>query len=223
MDKIILFIVISFAIWIFNLLSQKKAKGQVDAGPKRPVGPPRDKRVQNEIDVFLKEIGGGRKIQDAQDDEIFIEIVPDEERIAAQQRRRVGRTFPQHRSLQPQPVTETPEAQPPVHQRPGSGIAERKGPGSTDLGRDVSQHVSEHMREGMVEEHVQQHLDHDVNESVTQHLGTRFQTPETQRRVDRLPQRTHAIVELLHNPTGLQQAILLSEVLSPPKGLRRST
>ena len=142
MDKLILFLVISFVIWIFNLINQNKAKGRVDAGPKRPVGPPRDRRIQNEIDIFLKDIGAGRKIEDAQDDEIFIEIVPDEERIAAQQQR-VGRTFPQHRSLQPQPVTETPEAQAPIRQRPGSGIAEREGPGSIGLGGGVSQHVSE--------------------------------------------------------------------------------
>ena len=223
MDKFILFLVISFAVWIFNLISQNKAKGRVDAGPRRPAGPPRDRRVQNEIDVFLKEIGGGRKIEIAQDDDIFIEIVPEEERIGTQRQRRLGRTFPQQRSLQPQPVTEMPEAQPPVHQRPGSGIAERKGPGSTNLGSDVRQHVSEHMRDGMVAEHVQQHLAHNVNQSVTQHLGTSRRDSKTQQRVDPLPPSPLAIAKLLHNPSGMRQAILLSEILSRPKGLRRSS
>ncbi len=223
MEKLILILVISFAIWIFNLINQSKAKGRVDAGPKRPVGPPRDRRVQNEIDVFLKDIGGGRKIENAQDDDIFIEIVPDEERAVTQQQRRVGRSIQRQRSLQPKPVAETPQAQPPIHQRPGSGIDEREGPGSTDLGGGVRQHVSEHMRDGMVAEHVQQHLTHDVNEGVTQHLGISRRDLKTQQRVEQSPPKVHPIVKLLHNPSGMRQAILLSEVLSPPKGLRRSS
>jgi hypothetical protein len=223
MDKLILILVISFAVWIFNLLNQNKAKGRVDAGPGRPAGPPRDRRVQNEIDDFLKEIGGGRKIENARDDDIFIEIVPDDERADAQKQRRVRRALSQQRSLQPQPVPETPAAQPPVHKQLGSGIAERKGPGLTGLGGGVSQHVSEHMRTGMVVEHVQQHLGHDFNQIVKEHLGTSSRDLKTPLRVDSLLDITHEIVKLLHNPSGMRQAILLSEVLSPPKGLRRSS
>ena len=215
----ILFVVIAFASWIFNLLSQNKAKGRVDAGPKQPVGPPRDRRIQSEIDVFLKEIGGGRKIENAQDDEIFIEIVPEEERAGRQRPRRSIQQ--RQRSPQPQPVTETPQAEPSIHQLPGSDIAERKGPGSSGLGRNVRKHVSEHMREGMVAEHVQEHLAHDVNKSVRQHLGTSGRDQKTQQQVDHSPKKSHAIVRLLHDPSGMRQAILLSEILSPPKGLRR--
>jgi hypothetical protein len=223
MERFILLIVIGFVYWIFQLVSQNKAKGRVDAGPRRPAGPPRDRRIQSEIDDFLNEIGGGRKIEKARDDDIFIEIAPEKERTGTRQPRRPGRSIQRKRSPQPQPVTEPPPADPPVHQRPGSGISERKSPGSTGLGRGVRKHVSEHMREGMVAEHVQEHLAHDVNKSVRQHLGTSFQDQKTQQQVDQSPTTAHAIVKLLYEPSGMRQAIFLSEILSRPKGLRKSS
>ena len=97
---------------------------------------------------------------------------------------------------------------------------------SSQLGGDVRSHVSEHMEAGRITEHVATHLDHDVTEGVQQHLGA-FGGDDAERFeiIDQRRQQTSAtarqIVDLLRDPNGVRQAILISEILSPPKGSRR--
>ena len=84
------------------------------------------------------------------------------------------------------------------------------------------------MEEGRISGHVATHLDHGVSQEVQQHLGEfggedaeRFALIERQR--EQTSAGARQIVNLLRDPNGVRQAILINEILSPPKGSRRRT
>jgi hypothetical protein len=199
----IVVIVIAFVSWISNLISGKnKAQGgQARRQPRNP-------ELASEIDAFLEEVGGGR-----QDEQAAIELVSDEElhdRRGAAQRRRARNEQARRQAAQEQDHA----------RQPGSGIAGRVGPGSGDLGSNITSHVAEYMEEDHVDGHVAEHLTHSVNEGVGEHLG-QFSGGSAAREDaiearDRTPDE-HPIAALLRSPQGVRQAVILTEIFSRPK------
>ncbi len=223
-EGIISLIVITFVVvsGIVNFLKEKSQTARRQANRQRAdLGQGQGKKsIQNEIDQFLKEVGGKPKRSQQP-----IEIVEVDEPVRRQRRPQPQQRRPQTRQRRPatQQRRQTQAArQPPTRKRkPGAKLHDRKAPGSQDLGGDVREHVQEHMQRHIATE-AQENIAHDVNKSVQQHLGTfrageRNSTP-TIPLADRVNART--IVELLRTPAGIQQAILLHEILSRPKGLK---
>lgn len=212
----VIFVIIAIIGAIMNWIGgAKKPPGQ-PAVPNRPRRPPRprDRRLQNEIDNFLQEITG-KKVQQEEAVEV-VDIEPPPPRRVA--RRPAGRPQPAA-NLQKTPPRPEP-AQP--HQKPGTGIASRKGPGSKDLGAGVKKHLAEHMQAGRVTSHVEQYLDHEIDAGVAAHLGA-FSAEQSKQgktlasvSVRAVPLAV-SVVGLLRDPVGVRQAIIASEILSPPK------
>ncbi len=201
-------IIIGFLSWLMQTITGQNKRAGAGGRPRQPPRQ-RDDRLQSEIDVFLQEVSGKK----SQPDEVEIEIVPEQER-------RPRRVVKQKRRQRPQKARRSEKRKEQPRNRPGSKIAQRKGPGSEHFGEEVSDHAEQ--LGGDVRSHLQEYMGDRVDESVETHLGSRRPAPEV---VDlQLPgislAKAREIITLLRDPAGVRQAIILSEILSPPKGLR---
>lgn len=183
-------LIISFLGWLVNLANEKAKPPQ--AGPAGPRPRPREQKMRNEIDIFLREVGAGRK----NEDEVAVEVVPEDEI-----RRR-------------QPLADSRAS---LSDARESNLGEIGRPVLSDLGSGVRDHLSEHQAE-RVEQLVRQDLAPRVEPAVALGLA-RSAGAAAERGEGRL--RRQNIVELLHDPVGVRQAILVSEILSPPLARRR--
>lgn len=212
----IVFVVIAVLSWISNALSStgnsRPANRPAD-GP-RPARParPRDERLQDEIDIFLQEVGGKRP-ENAQRTKVEpVEVVEFED------------------AIEPAPVVAVAESEGDRSARgrrpPVSTIAERSLVGPEELGNGVKSHVAQSMQDRVGAE-VQQHLGHTIDASVSEHLGqfTAQSLASTSNEI--VPGTisgspiTQPAITMLKNPDGVRQAIMLSEILAPPLAKRQ--
>ena len=221
----VLFVIIAFVSWLWNVLNGNK--GNVPpAAVGRPQAQPGGKRVekdlQAEINRFLKNVMG----QQADDDGDVLEVIEEDERkprplpkpkraAEAPQRLATLRTSDEEDSTNQGP-------------HPGGRIAQRKGPGSSNLGSGVRQHLAEHMQDRLTKQ-AQEHLGHGVADKVQHDLG-RFTGGEQQRSVQAptivaaQPSATAAgVTQMMKDPAGLKQAFVLNLILNRPTfgGTRR--
>ena len=218
---------------IVSLIRYIAGKNQPQAQPPkvrkvaRPAAP-RDEKISNEIEVFLQQVTGRNKPAEPREQ-------PPPKPVAVRERpplrkRSVPTGVPvaepprSAQSKSPAPLGEAPGAKPAAALgRPGAELAERKGPGSLDLGTGVREHLSTFMDPNRLERRVQQDMKPEVEAAVQAHLG-QFGA-ETPRLSEQLSQaKPHPIVQLLRDPQGVRQAILIKEILERPtvKGRRRS-
>jgi len=215
----IIAIVIGLIVWLFNVVNQKKQPPPPVRPQRKPAQRPAGAdRLSNEIDRFLREVGGakqagGRKPQQEPSDIELVEEV-------------VSRKPPPPRRNNPQPrpprrVATTVDDEPPKRRRKplGSEITQRHISDPNELGSEVREHLSDYMEDSRIDESVESHLGHNISESVAQHLGTTSTKPTSENRPS--TDAAQNIVALLQNPAGVRQAILLSEVLSPPLASRQ--
>jgi|GEM_PF-1531727 hypothetical protein len=207
-------IVMMFVGWIMNLVNNNKNR-PAQAARRQARRPPREggERLQSEIDNFLQEVGGGHRQAEAEAeefDDLTIELVPEEEQVRRPRRKR-QQSQPPRRKSQPVEQVKTP-----LSERHLAATA-----GSTDLG-------------GGLREHQQDFLQHDhISKEVVGELGRRAGGGAAQRKTARrsdvneeaargtAASMSGGIVEMLQNPATVRQAILISEILSPPKSRRR--
>lgn len=193
---LVIIIVITVLGWLIKLGEQKNRK----TPPARAARPrqQRDERLQNEIDSFLREVGGGKQPPRRNaPEEIPIEIVEEPARPVPQQ---TPRSFSELQGRERE------------FQREGE-----------KFGTGVRQHLQAYMSDERFRQQVEQDLGHHVDDSVAAHLG-KFtgddaQEAEEARRLANAPARR--IFEMLHSPDGVRRAVLINEILSPPRGLRR--
>jgi hypothetical protein len=211
----ILFVVIAFISWLWNVFNgnQKPVGGGVQ--PQAAGGKRGDKVLQAEINRFLKNVMGQK---DGQADELEVLVVEE------------GPTKPRskgkNRSKRPAtPAASTESAAVFSGARPGGRISERKGPGSTTLGAGVRQHLADHMQEGRVLKQAQSHLAHGVADKVQQDLGS-FTAPDAPTAASATAARTkftaNDVAKLMRDPAGIKQAFVLNLILNRrPFGSRR--
>ncbi len=202
----VIFVLIGIVSWIMNAIKDRRQE------PERPVRRaknPRDESLQNEIDIFIQEVTDQRNQTQPR-------------QPAQQPKPQPVRRPPARTQTRPEPPR-TPKKEPPnpVHQRPGDSIASRKGPGSTDLGQGVARHVQQHIESHSVGQESEQRLGHGVQQSVLEHLG-KSSSAETSRE-EGAPESTviQQVRRLMSSPSSMGQAILINEILSPPRARRR--
>lgn len=209
----VLFLVIAFISWLWNVINGNQnnpaAKGRIN--PQANPGRGQGKDLQAEINRFLKNIleqkqGGG------QDD---LEVLVAEE---------VNEPPPPLKKRQKRLATareKTEKAQDSAQvlesRRPGGQIAQRKGPGSADLGAGVRQHVAEHMQEGRVRQHSQEMLAHGVAEKVQQDLGVFSAAKMVPDSKQPVTVAAADIVKLIRDPFDLKRAFALNLILTRRK------
>jgi len=112
----------------------------------------------------------------------------------------------------------------PKRTQPNSSTVERRpARDSNRLESGIPSHLAD-STENRISHQVEDYLKHDVNERVTEQLGsfsggdTALSTATPLRRTS--PAGARKIVDLLRDPVGIRQAIVINELLSRPKALR---
>ncbi|MBW3541087.1 MAG: hypothetical protein KY476_12530 [Planctomycetes bacterium] len=202
--------------WILNYAT---AKNMPQAGPRRPAPPPRrpqppqarrtaEEKLQNEIDIFLQDVRGGRRQLAGEAKPVV--PPPEPPRPAVAETRRA----PLHSTLE-------------GRQTPTSATARRKR-AKPRMGEGVRERVAQHIDPDRLGEHARQ-LGRQLTDSVSQHLGRAEEAIATAAPAVEVPGpvpvqaalKPSEIRELLRSPGGVRQAILMNEILSRPRALRR--
>lgn len=212
----VLFVVIAFVSWIFNVI---KANKEVPGGglQPRPQGGRRvDNDLQAEINRFLNNAMGKN------DDGELIEVLEEDEsapRRPTKSQRKSGKSQRQTRGQSSTPPLEKTAA---ASSRSDSRVSQRGVPGSRDLGSGVRQHLAEHMQDRMVKQ-AQDHFAHGVAEKVEHDLGA-FLVPTLQRSAtaavithNEATITASGVAEIVRNPATLKQAFVMNLVLTRPK------
>lgn len=214
----LLFLVIAIVSWLWNVFNgNQKVPGagrqpQPQAGGKRP-----ETDLQAEINRFLKNVMGQKQDQE---EELEVLAIEEEEEKPRPQKPRSKAGAPKRKNVTA--PTQPPEREEgPGDVRPGGRIAQRKGPGSANLGSGVRQHVAEHMQEGRVRQHAEAHLAHGVAEKVQQDLGTFTGVAPAGEAATVTAARQTAtavsVAKLIRDPVSLKEAFVLNLILDRPK------
>lgn len=208
------FLAISFVSWIINQVNQAKPPQGRPRGQRPQRAPrPRNDRVQQEIDQFLQEATGRRQKKE--------EVLSADEIEIVERPRPTRRPPPQRRPPpRPAPGAEKPRV------RPGQEISSRHLTGQEKFGQGVSQHLQTHMAQRVSNE-AALHLPHNVDASVSAHLGEftadDATTTGSMGQVSTTSNRRTAasfLLAALRQPGGIRNAIVMQEILQPPKSLR---
>lgn len=230
---VIVFLVISFISWILNM----KNEGQKPKNRPRPNQPNRPAQaakrpdaLKNELEMFLEEVTGAKPRAEQNNPRQV-----DAARPPRPQRRErpaggrpdaprskpavVQQQKPKRRRVQQQKAQAPPKAD-----KPKAAKQPKR-----ELGSKLREHVDDYMGEHRVDKHVAEHLAEGVSgrkskrigSSVKEHLGaTSFDGP-VQIEVDPPPATTASLIKMLRNPTSVRNAILVNEILQPPRALRK--
>jgi hypothetical protein len=205
-------IVMMFVGWIMNLVNNNKNRPAPAARRRgrRPAQAGGD-QLQSEIDSFLQEVGGGRRQVEAEEfDDLTIELVPEDEQVRRPRRRRRPQSQPPKRRSQPVEQVQTP-----LSERHLESTVE-----TDDLGAGLREHLQ------VFKQH-----DH-IADGVVKDLGRRSGGGASERKTARRPDvgpktvrgtaasMSDGIIKILRDPATVRQAILISEILSPPKSRR---
>lgn len=217
-----LFLVIAIISWLWNVFNGNQ---NVPGAGRRPQPQPGGgKRIENdlqaEINRFLKNVMGQKPDQE---EELEVLVVAEEDEKPRRQKSRSKAEAAKRKNAVAQRKPENSEG--PGDVRPGGRIAQRKGPGSANLGSGVRQHVAEHMQEGRVLQHAQSHLAHGVAEKVQQDLGTftgvnpagAAATVTTARQTA----TALSVAKLMRDPVSLKEAFVLNLILERPSISKR--
>ncbi len=207
---VVIFVVLSILGWLTNIVAGKRKPPPPVRGqqPQRPA-PARDDRLSSEIEIFLEQVTGKKRAKP----------VPRASAPRTEQQRRPQRKRSQEAPRQAKPRSDEQPRREREQRKPKT--ADRTLDESKKLGSGVRSHLAEHMEEGLVVQEVEQHLTHDVNQSVREHLGAFDVDTSTGGTTRSSSEAVKQVVRMLRNPVTVRQAILISEILSPPKGSRR--
>ncbi len=197
-------LVLSFLGWIVNLI-----KGE--EGVKKPQGPRRPnaggKDLRSEIQDFLDELTVTRSPQskparqvEPEDDVVILEEEPP--------RRPVRQAKPEKQRKKGKPAPVARETSSPAKPLSQQHLAASK------LGTGVQEHVAAHMAPGHVGVEAQRFIGNRVAEAVQQDLGAKGAVPNLS------VATLHPALKFITQPGALRDAVVLSEILQPPKALR---
>jgi hypothetical protein len=201
----VVIVIITIVGWIVKLANAEKPRLPPVSNRPRPQPKPRDARVAQEINVFLEDNTGARN--------------------------RPARPSPPPR---PQPASNQASRRQQQQTaskgkrkaRPGEDLSKRQAPVAENLGGGVSQHLRQHMVE-RIEKGAEQRVTPRTEERVTADLGAALATADSPTAA-LLPSPqsgkspAERFAELLRNPAGMQQAVVMNLILSRPPGLNRS-
>ena len=97
--------------------------------------------------------------------------------------------------------------------------AQRKSrPSSSRISEHVDQFINQHVEE-FIDDDVEEYVEATIVDSVDAHLGKRDEGLETTPK--KVSQTAKAVVNLMKQPQGIRNAILVNEVLQRPRVLRK--
>jgi hypothetical protein len=198
---VFIFAVISFFSWIGKQIKTANEKAGQQRGRGARIGAggnPRQQPLQNEIDAFLEEIRG-QNPQEAADQERRGREQERQRRQQAAAERERARAQQRQQGQRKQKTSNLKKQQQLSSQQPAP------------LGSGLQSHVQTYMTPQLdhltthVEQHVQSHM----------RLADQGETSPGQ-----APSAAQELFALLQSPQGMQQVILLNEIISKPKSQR---
>jgi hypothetical protein len=213
----VIFVIIWIMAWLMKLVGTQKQKTPPVANRPRPPARPRDERLQNEINIFIQEVGSNKGARRPPTSTSPRPAVPPKPATGGQRTRKP-----------PAPQTAPPKPAP-QRIRPGQEISSRQVvQPEKDLGNAVQQHLRQHMAERVARE-ASVFLKDKVEASVTSHLGTSSTAaapgvpppPPASGKAAGVQAARYA--ELFRNAAGLRQAMVVNLILSPPPGRKPRT
>jgi hypothetical protein len=204
---ITIFIVLRIVFSISKAANQNGQKQRVQAEPGRK------RRVQSEIEAFLSEVTGGKQ-PDKRDD---AELARQRQAQRNAETKRLQRDEKQRRSGDGKKKS--------VRREQKASTSKSRHRGERKVGFGVAAHVDE-----FIGKHVSEHINHDVDEyveativdSVDEHLGRRvIEMPTMATSSVATSSAAASVAKMLRNPEGVRNAIIVNEILSRPRALRR--
>lgn len=157
----------------------------------------RKSRVQSEIENFLAEVTGGSPSRQNESDRKDAR----RKQEAATRRKQKQQAAQQRRKAAAAALAKS-----------------KKKQGRRSVGSNISKHVAEY-----IDNDVEEYVEATIVDSVESHLGKReTEMPQPDKR-DQSPVNSAAaeVARLLRDPKGVRNAILVNEILSRPRALRR--
>jgi hypothetical protein len=236
-------LVIAFIGWLVQIAGSAKAQPPAPVNRPRPIprpgGPPgqrpqpprRDERLQSEIDAFLREVSG-RKAP-PRDEEVAIEIVPDEDLPEEQPRRLAPQSQPLFPAAHPSPIGAAPNPNQPSEwereqqrlrrERQLSSVAERRLE-ATPLGAELRKHVEQFAAESLQLRREKELAERQLAEANAQLQAMRAQVAASP---GAAPVGTgleaSRVAAMLKNRKTVKDAIVINEILGRPRGGNRRT
>ena len=193
-------LVVAIISWFITYI-QDKMPGNDPRAPK-PGGNPQPKpQGPTNIEDMLRQLAGDKKVVKPQNQP----AQQSEKRQPPQPKRQTQRERPRGKPVPPVPTP--PIARAPLSTRQKPPVHDSNLPIS-NLGTAVASH---HLAD-----RVDKSVQREIVEKVDADLGRRTTLTEPAKQT-----QTHPLVKLLRDPNGVRQAILLNEILQPPKSRRR--
>lgn len=214
--------------WVIKLVSgQSKNVPPVASRPRAPIRP-RDEKLQDEIDIFIQDVGGAKEPKRPAPVKPAgarppVASRPQSPRPAAPVKAQGAPRAPENsprriRPETPRPAVTQPLAPPKARrERPGEEISTRHMTSSPALGTGVQQHVRQHMAERITRE-AEVFVKPSVEQSVTQHLGLAAVPGAPAQPGSAAPVVRDSLAAMLRQPGALRQAMIASVILGPPLG-----
>lgn len=202
-------LVLSVLGWLVNLI-----KGEDNAPKARPrPGNATGKDLRSEIQDFLDELSGGRKParpnRPAREEEVI--ILEEDEPV-----QKPVRPAKQQKQRKKEKVAATPTAAAPSS-RPLSQVQQQHLQ-TSNLGSGVQQHLAAHMAAGQVTAQAESFIGHRVEQAVEKDIGTASLAAGAVPGLSK--PKLHPALAFLARPGSIRDAIVLNEILQPPKSLR---
>ncbi len=219
--------------WIVNLVSQnqdpknKRALQQRRPGEQRPTPRPRPSGVQNEIDQFLKQSrrDGGRVSRPTGTEEVEVISPPPSRRPPPPRRRRTrDEVLAEQAGLQKPPQSKPLPAKPtPTRKR--SDLSQRSSTEPAKTRSKKSQQAATAQTQQKVsqtiDEHVKTHVPHLPHVTATSSPTVLGQIGGATK-IRKRKSNKNSFAALLNSKAGVRNAVVLNEILSPPKALRNN-
>jgi hypothetical protein len=212
MPQLIIIIVFFALSMIRAVIKSANEKAEKERRLAQRGAPDRKQRVQGEIDAFLTEVGGGnsKKTGGQRERQQKTEVRQDRAQRDQQERHRQQKIQQNREATRVRRQKESQAATAPQRQV-GSGISEH-------VDKYINQHVLEH-----IDHDVEEYVEATIVDSVESHLGTRRgQMPgQTRTTTTKKSATARAVAALLKDPASVRNAILINEILAPPRSLRK--
>lgn len=231
LGDIIFLIVMAFTIisWISQMVSGgKQKKGEAAKRKGEPVRPSGN-TLQDEIERFKQMVEQARAGQTPNSpppapprNQPRPQVSPRLQQEEASRRPSPGRINPSRANPAP-PVSKSETKRQKKNadrQKLGEAVADRHINTEQDLNTQVNKHVQKHLSTQTLGETVQRDLSSQVAQSVREHLGNSSRTEEPAKQPAN--SRATPLRRLLASHQGIQQAILINEILQPPLARRPS-
>jgi hypothetical protein len=237
--KVLVIVVIVIVTTIVRKLNEAREvaerKKAQSARPQTPPPPRRENQFRNEIEAFLDEVGKRRANFDASQ---RAGAERNADAVTPLRARPLPRPEPPKPSQPPlatraaelpsRAKSDMPKSAPPLvaplagPARPGAELAARKAPVSANMGGQVRAHLAQYLDPGRMSQTVRSDLGNAVERSLVQHLGeTVTRGADDPKQAASTQSATPPLAVLLRDPAGARTAIVMNEILGPPKGLRR--